>query len=83
MCLFARALHTQDGLDLLEDDQLQARGGGEAGPDGHDAGVLAAGALLRHDLHSSGGGTKGVKERHDGRQETCRDIEGACACAWV
>lgn len=38
----ARARHAEDGLDLLEDDQLQRGGGGEAGPNGDEARVQAA-----------------------------------------
>ena len=41
----------EDGLELLEDDELQAGGGREAGPDGDESRVQAPGSVLGHNLH--------------------------------
>ena len=42
----------EDGLQLLENDQLKARGRGEAGPNWDEAGVQTARPVLRHNLHA-------------------------------
>jgi len=40
----------EDGLELLEDDELQTGGGREPGPNRDEARVQALGPVLRHDL---------------------------------
>jgi len=46
----AAAGDAEDGLELLENDQLKARGGGKTGPNGNKSRVQTARSVLRHDL---------------------------------
>lgn len=41
----------EDGLELLENDQLKARGRGETRPDWDEAGVQTTRSVLCHNLH--------------------------------
>ena len=45
--------NAENRLDLLEDDELQTRGGCEASPDGDESLVQSAGASVFYDLHEA------------------------------
>jgi len=48
--LIGRLLALEEAAELLEDDELEACGGGKPHPDGHEAAVEAGGALGLEDL---------------------------------